>query len=161
MTYRQLNTHPDYRVVWNHSSANEFGRLAQGIGGRIQGTDTIRFVRKIDIPPERLKDATYGKFVCEEKPNKAEVQQTRLTVGGDRINYPDKVGTPIADLLLATRQDTFEQCSLHAQCTVHDNRYQQLLLKYTNEATRVRISPRKLLLSTICKNLQHPMDTFT
>lgn len=100
MTYRQLITHPDYQVAWNHSSANEFGRLAQGIGGRVKGTDTIRFIHKDEIPHNRFKDCTYGKFVCEEKPNKAEVQRTRLTVGGDRINYPDEVGTPTADLLL-------------------------------------------------------------
>ena len=100
MTYRQLMTHPDFKDSWNHSSANEFGRLAQGIGGRIKGTDTIRFVRKEEIPPERFKDITYGKFVCEEKPNKAEVHRTRLTVGGDKVNYPYEVGTPTAEMLL-------------------------------------------------------------
>ena len=74
MTYHQLINHPDFRVVWNCSSANEFGRLAQGIGGRIKGTDTIRFVHKEDLSLKRFKDVTYGKFVCEEKPNKAEKQ---------------------------------------------------------------------------------------
>ena len=33
MKYRQLITHPDFKTVWNRSSANKFGRLAQGIGG--------------------------------------------------------------------------------------------------------------------------------
>jgi hypothetical protein len=100
MTYRQLITHPKTKVVWNHSSANEFGRLAQGIGGRIKGTDTIRFIHKEDVPKDRLKDVTYGKFVCEEKPHKAEVQCTRLTVGGDKVNYPYKVGMPTVEMLL-------------------------------------------------------------
>jgi hypothetical protein len=100
MKYRQLINHPDTKIVWNHSSANEFGRLAQGIGGRIKGTDTIRFIRKDQVPTNRLKDVTYGKFVCEMKPNKAEIHRTRLTVGGDKVNYPYEVGTPTAEMLL-------------------------------------------------------------
>ena len=33
------------------------------------------------------------------RPTKAEQNQTRLTVGGDRINYPEDCGTPTADIL--------------------------------------------------------------
>jgi hypothetical protein len=55
---------------------------------------------KADIPRERWKDITYAKFVCKEKPNKKEIHQTRLTVGGDRINYPGNCGTPTTDMLL-------------------------------------------------------------
>ncbi len=47
LKYRQLITHPKYRNVWMHSSTNEFGRLAQGVQGRIQGTNTIFFIQKI------------------------------------------------------------------------------------------------------------------
>jgi hypothetical protein len=100
MKYRQLITHPKYREVWMHSSANEFGRLAQGVGSRIQGTNTIFFIHKHQVPTERWKDITYAKFVCELKPNKAEVHRTRLTVGGDKVHYPGDVGTPTADLTL-------------------------------------------------------------
>lgn len=91
---------PETRKIWSPSAANEFGRLAQGVGGRIEGTNTIFFVAKREIPSDRIKDVTYVKFVCEEKPNKAERYRTRLAVGGDRVNYPDDVGTPTADLLL-------------------------------------------------------------
>jgi hypothetical protein len=100
MKYRQLITHPDFRVVWNCSSANEFGQLAQGIDCRIQGTNTIRFICKEEVPLDRLKDITYGKFVCELKPNKEEVERTRLTMGGDKVNYPFEVGTPTGEMLL-------------------------------------------------------------
>jgi hypothetical protein len=34
------------------------------------------------------------------KPTKEEKHHTRLTAGGDRINYPDDVGTPTADMTL-------------------------------------------------------------
>jgi hypothetical protein len=43
---------------------------------------------------------TYGSFSCDLKPNKAEKERTRLTMGGDRINYPDDCGTPTADMIL-------------------------------------------------------------
>ena len=38
MNYRQLIHHPDpaVREIWTKSSANEFGRLFQGVGGRIE-----------------------------------------------------------------------------------------------------------------------------
>jgi hypothetical protein len=83
-----------------HSSANEFGRLPQGVGGQIQGTNTIFFIQKNQIPGDRWKDVTYAKFVCELKPNKKEIHQTRLTIGGDKVHYPGNVGTPTVDLTL-------------------------------------------------------------
>ena len=86
--------------IWMHSSANEFGRLAQGVGGRIQGTNTIFFIHKYQVPVDWLGDVMYAKFVVELKPNKAEVHRTRLTVGGDKVHYPGDVGTPTADLIL-------------------------------------------------------------
>eukprot|EP00804_Cyclotella_cryptica_P001028 CCRYP_008343-RA/>CCRYP_008343-RA protein AED:0.62 eAED:0.41 QI:0/0/0/1/0/0/2/0/182 len=63
LEYRQLLRHPKYLDIWNRAGANEFGRLAQGIGGRIKGTNTIQFIQKHAIPIARLKDVTYIKFV--------------------------------------------------------------------------------------------------
>ncbi len=45
-------------------------------------------------------DFTYGKFVCNVRPQKAEKNCTRLIIGGNRVNYYGKVGTPTADMLL-------------------------------------------------------------
>jgi len=64
LEYRRLLKHPRFKEVWNISAADEFGRLAQGIGGRIKGTDTMLFIHKHTIPVDRLKDVTYIKFVC-------------------------------------------------------------------------------------------------
>ncbi|KAL7525184.1 hypothetical protein ACHAXR_004198, partial [Thalassiosira sp. AJA248-18] len=101
LEYRQLLKSPKFQFDWNISSANEFGRLANGIGGRIKNpTNTIFFINKEDVPQERFKDTTYGKFVCVVRPQKAEPNRTRLTVGGNRINYPGEVGTPTADMIL-------------------------------------------------------------
>jgi hypothetical protein len=52
LKYRKLITHPKYREAWTQSSANEFGRLAQGVGSQIEGTNTIFFVQKKDIPAD-------------------------------------------------------------------------------------------------------------
>ena len=101
LNYRQLMRHPDYKGPWSLSSANEFGRLANGVGGRIKGTNTIKFICLADIPKDRRKDITYGQFVCTIRPEKAEPNQTRFTVGGDRINFPGEVATPTADMLVA------------------------------------------------------------
>ncbi len=43
---------------------------------------------------------TYGKFVCEYKPNKAEEERTRFTVSRDKINYRGNCATPTGDLTL-------------------------------------------------------------
>eukprot|EP00804_Cyclotella_cryptica_P026100 CCRYP_013955-RI/>CCRYP_013955-RI protein AED:0.47 eAED:0.47 QI:0/-1/0/1/-1/1/1/0/200 len=102
LTYRQLLGTPKFAQVWSKSSANEFGRLADGVGGRVKGTNTIRFIFEHDVPKERRKDVTYGSFVCMIRPEKTdEPNQTRFTVGGDRINYPGKVGTQTAEMPVA------------------------------------------------------------
>ena len=102
LNYRQLLRHPRLGPDWNYSAANEFGRLAQGVGGRIKNpTNTIFFIKKEDVPKDRLKDTTYGKFVCKIRPEKIkEPNRTRLTVGGNLINFDGEVGTPTADMLL-------------------------------------------------------------
>ena len=100
LEYRKLIRHPKYKEDWSTSCANEFGRLAQGVGGRIDGTNTIFFIPKEKVPRERLRDVTYGKFVCTVRPEKKEPNRTRFTVGGNLINYPGDCGTPTADMLL-------------------------------------------------------------
>jgi hypothetical protein len=53
LKYRQLIRSPKHSVIWNKSSANEFGRLAQGLpDGRVKGTNTIFFIHKNLVPKE-------------------------------------------------------------------------------------------------------------
>ena len=103
LQYRQLLRHPKLKHAWTKSSANEFGRLAKGVGGRIKNpTETIRFIKFEDIPKERRRDITYGSFVCSVRPEKIdEPNRTRFTAGGDKINYPGEVATPTAEMLVA------------------------------------------------------------
>ena len=99
--YRQLMQSKKHKEIWSKSSANEFGRLANGVGGRIKGTNTIKFIYKRDVPSNRMKDVTYGQFVCVIRPEKAEIHRTRFVVGGNKINYPGEVATPTAEMLVA------------------------------------------------------------
>jgi hypothetical protein len=100
LIYRQLIHDPKHKATWSHSVANEFGRLANGVGGCIKGTNTIIFIMKDQVPADRRKDVTHGSYTCNYKHNKEEKWRTRLTTGGDGINYPDNCGTPTADMLL-------------------------------------------------------------
>ncbi len=102
LNYCQLLNNPKFSKQWHFSSANEFGRLANGVGGRIKNpTNTIQFIHEHEVPKERKKDVMYGSFQCILRPEKAEPNQTRFTVGGDKINYPGEVATPTADMLVA------------------------------------------------------------
>jgi hypothetical protein len=100
LKYHQLLKHPHFKDVWNKSAADEFGRLAQGIGERIKGTDTIGFIHKHEILADRLQEVTYINFVCTVQTKKKSPHWKRATMGSKLINYPDDVGTPTANLLL-------------------------------------------------------------
>ena len=62
LNYRQLMQSPKHKETWSKSSANKFGRLANGVGGRIKGTNTIKFIHKRDVQSIQMKDVTYGQF---------------------------------------------------------------------------------------------------
>ena len=96
LNYRQLMQSQKHKETWSKSSANEFGRLANGVGGRIKGTNTIKFIHKRDVPSKQIKDMTYGQFLCCIRPKKVKTHRTGFVVGGNRINYPGKVATPTA-----------------------------------------------------------------
>jgi hypothetical protein len=102
LNYSQLMNSPKYKKAWSLSAANEFGQLANGIGGCIKNpTNTIEFIFQHKVPADRIKDVTHGQFVCTVRPEKAEPNQMQFTVGGYRINYPGKVATQTADMLVA------------------------------------------------------------
>ncbi len=66
LEYKQLITNPKIRAKWTHSYGNKIGPLAQGmpVPGCNTGTNTIIFIRKIQIPTMRAKDVTYGLITC-------------------------------------------------------------------------------------------------
>jgi hypothetical protein len=83
MDYRGLISDEETFPIWDRAAANEFGRLAQGVGGRIEGSNMIYFIPRSAVPSN--KTVTYGRFVVDIRPNKEEVHRVRLTVGGNLI----------------------------------------------------------------------------
>jgi hypothetical protein len=95
MQYKDIMQHPTLGPKYKTGFGNELGRLCQGIR-YIQGTNTCFFIELSNIPKDRK--ITYGKLVCDHKPNKVEKERVRLTVGGDRLDYTGEVETSTADI---------------------------------------------------------------
>jgi hypothetical protein len=92
LEYRHLLKHPKYKDIWSKSFGTEIRRLATT-------TERIAFMSKEIISQNRRKDITYGRIVCTHRSEKTDPYRTRITMGGNLVNYPDDCGTPTADLL--------------------------------------------------------------
>jgi hypothetical protein len=91
LKHQELITKLRYKIKWMRSTANEINRL--------YNTNTIRFIRRSNIPKGRK--VTYGSFVVDIKDHKEEKERARLTVGGDQIEYPGDKSTRTAGLTTA------------------------------------------------------------
>jgi hypothetical protein len=89
--HQELITKLKYKIQWMRSTANKINRL--------YNTNTIRFIRRSNIPKGRK--VTYGSFVVDIKDHKEEKDRTRLTVGGDQIEFPGDKSTRTAGLTTA------------------------------------------------------------
>ena len=56
----------------------------------------MKFIQKHEVPYN--KKVTYARFVCDYRQQKEEKEKTRITVGGDRLEYQGKVSTKTAGL---------------------------------------------------------------
>ena len=59
----------------------------------------ILFIPKSQVPKDRK--VTHGIIFCDIKTQKYETHRTRLTVGGNLIDYPGEVTTPTSDITTA------------------------------------------------------------
>ena len=82
--------------IWRQALSNKLGRLAQG-GNNIQGNDVVDFIHFHEVPNNKI--VTYANMVCDIRPLKTEKFSVRLTVGCDRLQYPDDTASPAATLL--------------------------------------------------------------
>ena len=83
--------------TWIRALANNLGRLSQGISTRMPtGTNTVLFIAKSATPHGRK--VTYARMVASIRPTKAEVNRVRVTVGGDRLNFPGATTTHCSSL---------------------------------------------------------------
>ena len=94
--YPALARGPD-KKLWHTAYANDLDRLAQGKLGRVSATNTIFFINHNQVPNGRK--VTYGKKECTIRPTKAEIHRVRLTVGGDRLDYPGDPSSQCASLI--------------------------------------------------------------
>ena len=113
LNYRQLMQNTKYKKTWSLSSANEFGRLANGIGGRIKKpTNTIEFIFQHKVPSDWMKDVTY---------------QKKLNPIEHGSLWGETGSTTPAPLPPQQRkcwwQNALQQHNLHEGCTLHDNGY--------------------------------------
>jgi hypothetical protein len=134
-------------TTWTNALCNEYGRLAQGYGGTIVGTDTIDFILRSDVPAH--KKVTYGNFICDYRPLKSEEYRVYLTVGGDKLPYDADAGSPAASLLetkLILNSTTSWMRTTHFLCAdlkdhflatpMQDPEYMRIKYKYFPEAIR-------------------------
>jgi hypothetical protein len=91
LKHQELITKLRYKIKWMRSTSNEINR--------IYNTNTIRFIRRSNIPKGRK--VTYGSFVVVIKDHKEEKECTILNVGGDQIEYPGDKSTHTAGLTTA------------------------------------------------------------
>ena len=77
--------------------SNEIGRLAQGNVHGVKYTNTINFIHRSEVPPDRK--VTYASFVADIKPLKPEPHRIRCVVGGDRLTYDQSTASPTTDLI--------------------------------------------------------------
>ena len=70
MEYCHLLANPKYCKTWSTAYGKELGRLAQGIPGVVEGTNTIIFIDETQVPTGRWKDVTYGRICTNYRPEK-------------------------------------------------------------------------------------------
>jgi hypothetical protein len=91
LKHQELITELKYKNNWMRPTENEISRL--------YNTNTIRFIQRSAIPKGRK--VTYGSFVVDIRDHKEERERTRLTVGGDQIEYPGDKSTRTTGLTTA------------------------------------------------------------
>ena len=52
--------HPKYHSLYGDFYAKEIGRLAQGMPGLVERTNTMFFIKKTAVPVNRWRDVPHG-----------------------------------------------------------------------------------------------------
>ena len=99
LEYHHLVKHPKHKKILDGAFGKEVGRLSQGLPGIVEGTDTLNFIFKHEVPSDRFIDVTYARIVCNYRPEKKDPNKCRINVGGNMVNYPGDCGTTTSDLL--------------------------------------------------------------
>jgi hypothetical protein len=74
LEYRHLIQDEATFPVWNKAAENEFGRLAQRVGGRIEVSNTIYFIPRQAVPKGKI--VTYDDFWWTSVPTKLKLTES-------------------------------------------------------------------------------------
>jgi hypothetical protein len=159
LEYRHLIKHkdPKIRKKWQLPGANEFGRTMQGVGktrskeDKIEGIDTMHLIKKCDIP--KNKKITYARFCSDARPQKSETHRTRLTAGGDRLDYEGKTSTDTAGL---------ETIKIHINSTISRKEAKYMCIDIGNMYLNTKLlSPEYIWIhiDLIPEEIQHEYNT--
>ena len=85
------------KETWLRSLSNEQGRLAKGNDHGVKGTEMIDFIFQYQVPAD--KKVTHALHACNYRPLKEEPHRVCITVGRDKLDYNDDVGSLAANLL--------------------------------------------------------------
>ena len=78
----------------------EVGPGKNGLGKKVEDTDTFYVVKFEKIPKDRLKGIRYTSVVFEVRPGKKDPNCTRITICGTNVCYPGEAGTNTTSLEL-------------------------------------------------------------
>ena len=105
------------------------------------GNNTVYFVSKASIPYDRK--ITYSRMVVTIRPNKADVNRVRVTVGGNRLDFPGATTIHCASL-------TTTKFLLNSTISTPGARFMTLDIKYFYCGTAMsRYEYMKLALACI------------
>ncbi len=125
MNYQLLMKSETHKEVWSKLSANEFGRLANGVGNKIKGTKTIKFIHKHEVPGDRRQDVTYGQFVCSIRPKKSRATPNTFHRRRRQSQLPRRSRNPNGRN--ASCKTPFQQRHLNNGSQVYDNGHLKFL----------------------------------
>ena len=88
--YWDLVKHPDLLVCqwWLASGNNKFGCLFQ-VYDTTEGMDVLDWIHRTQVPQH--KKVTYPRYTIDIRPEKSEPHRTRITAGGNRLDYHGNV----------------------------------------------------------------------
>jgi len=97
MRYNDLIKHPnrETRDLWIGSGKKEYGRLFQGFKDT-PGKDVLQWIYKSEVPKD--KQVTYPRVTTAFRPEKEDPYRTRITAGGDRLDYDGETATHSAGM---------------------------------------------------------------
>ena len=95
--YRDLIKHPNKAIceMWTESGENEFGRLFNGYGD-VKGLNVLEWIEWEEVP--RHKKVTYAQYTVAYRPEKEEQYRSRITAGGDQLDYDGDVSTSVSTM---------------------------------------------------------------